>query len=342
MTLDKIKRTVSSTEYDFLRTNPHLGNNIILLGLGGSHAYGTNTETSDLDVRGIALNSKSEILTHRNPFEQFVNEETDTVIYGFNKMIGLLTDNNPNTIEILGLDDSQYLYLSPIGKELVDNAHIFLSKKSVKTFGGYANQQLYRLNQLCKHQMAQDELEAHILKTMNFTMDSFAEHYADFSGGLNLYVDKSHREELVSEIFCDINLSHYPLRDLNSLMNDFTNIIRSYNKVGQRNSKAKEHGKIGKHMMHLVRLYFMVFDILEKHEIVTHREKEHDFLMEIRFGKYIDENNQVKPEFFDIVKKLEAHLVKLAASSTLPERPNYEIIDKFQMSVNERVINGLI
>ena len=58
MNLEQIKQKVNSTEYDFLRTNDHLGNNIILLGLGGSYSYGTNIETSDLDVRGCALNKK--------------------------------------------------------------------------------------------------------------------------------------------------------------------------------------------------------------------------------------------------------------------------------------------
>ncbi len=37
---------IQTTEYDFLRTNEHLGDRIMLLGLGGSHAYGTNNEGS--------------------------------------------------------------------------------------------------------------------------------------------------------------------------------------------------------------------------------------------------------------------------------------------------------
>ena len=63
MNIEEIKYKVASDEYSFLRDNPYLGSNIILLGLGGSHAYGTNVDTSDLDVRGCALNSKEEILT---------------------------------------------------------------------------------------------------------------------------------------------------------------------------------------------------------------------------------------------------------------------------------------
>lgn len=36
------KNIIKSKQYDFLRTNEHLGDKIILLGLGGSWAYGTN------------------------------------------------------------------------------------------------------------------------------------------------------------------------------------------------------------------------------------------------------------------------------------------------------------
>ena len=44
------KQLLQTKEYDFLRTNEHLGDNIILLGLGGSHAYGTNNEDSDVEI----------------------------------------------------------------------------------------------------------------------------------------------------------------------------------------------------------------------------------------------------------------------------------------------------
>ena len=80
MTIDKIKNKINSDEYSFLRDNYRLKENIILLGLGGSHAYGTETEGSDLDVRGIALNSKSDILGLDKGFEQFTNSDTDTVV----------------------------------------------------------------------------------------------------------------------------------------------------------------------------------------------------------------------------------------------------------------------
>ena len=62
MEIKEIREIIKSREYDFLRNNKHLGNNIILLTVGGSHAYGLNKEGSDLDIRGCAVNSKKEIL----------------------------------------------------------------------------------------------------------------------------------------------------------------------------------------------------------------------------------------------------------------------------------------
>lgn len=89
MNIQEIKNTLKTKDYDFLRTNKNLGNNIIILTLGGSYAYGMNKEGSDLDVRGIALNSKSDVLLGTD-FDQVVDVNTDTTIYSFNKMMDIV------------------------------------------------------------------------------------------------------------------------------------------------------------------------------------------------------------------------------------------------------------
>lgn len=343
MTTEEIRQKINTEEYNFLRTDPHLTHNrLILLGLGGSYAYGTNVETSDLDIRGVTLNSKEEILTNQN-FEQFIDNTTDTVIYSFNKIISLLTNANPNVIEILGLKPEHYLYISPIGQELLNNKKLFISKKCIQTFGGYANQQLYRLRQLEKHQMEQSKLEEHILKTLQFMKTDFNTTYSQIKDdSLNLYIDKSDREEMETEIYMDVKLTHYPLRDYLSMWNSLQNVTSQYNKIGKRNKNAMEHDKIAKHMMHLVRLYLMCFDLLDNAEINTYREKEHDFLMEIRNGKYITEDNEVLPEFYDLVDEYEKKLARLKDTTRIPNKPDYDKINKFMMDVNERVIKNKI
>lgn len=337
MNLEQIKSKVASSEYDFLRTDKSLGSHIVLLGLGGSHAYGTSNENSDLDLRGIATNSKRNILIG-NDFEQVVDEETDTTIYSFDKIIDLFCSCNPNTIELLGLKKEHYLYLSPIGEEIIENRNMFLSKKAVQTFGGYANSQLRRLENKSARLVSQSEMEKHILKSIEHASVDFKERYFTMpDDAIKLYIDKAVQEGYDTEIFMDVVLTHYPLRDFKDFWSEMHAIVKSYSKIGKRNTKAIEHSKLGKHMMHLVRLYFMCFDILEYGEICTYREKEHDFLMEIRNGRYLDENRQPTQEFYGIVDKLEQRLDYLKDHTNLPETVDMELVNDFKASVNERI-----
>jgi len=62
MTTEQIREMLQSLAYEFLRSDEHLKGKIIFLMLGGSYSYGTNVETSDVDIRGCALNSRSDLL----------------------------------------------------------------------------------------------------------------------------------------------------------------------------------------------------------------------------------------------------------------------------------------
>ena len=340
MKVEDIKNKLNNNKYDFLRSNNYLNNNIILLGLGGSYAYGTNIDDSDIDIRGITLNTKKEILTCEE-FEQFIDKETDTVIYSFNKIIKLLCNCNPNVVEILGLKPEHYLYVRPIGKELLNNAHLFLSKKAIHSFGGYAAAQLHKLSNKAVRQVEQSQREQHILNSINNAAYTFPEKYFQFNeDNIKLYIDKSQQEEYNTEIFMDINLKHYPLRDYKSMWSEMNNIVKDYAKIGKRNKNAITHNKLGKHMMHLIRLYMMCLDILEKEQIVTYREAEHDLLMDIRNGKYLDGNDQPIPDFYEMVDEYEKKLDYAKLNTNLPDNPDYKKINDFVMSVNERVVKG--
>jgi predicted nucleotidyltransferase len=335
--IDRIDEKILTPDYDFLRKEP-LGENIILLGLGGSYAYGTNIETSDIDIRGIATHSAGDILT-RGGFEQVTDEKTDTVIYSLEKIFNLLSNCNPNTIEMLGLEPWQYIYVSDVCKRLIQNADMFLSRRVVHSFGGYATAQLRRLDNKAVRTVKQAKREAHILASIENAKYTFPDKYFSYpEDAISLYIDDSPQEEYDTEIFMDINLKHYPLRDYKSMWSEMHNIVKDYNKLGKRNRNAIEHGKIAKHMMHLVRLYLMAFDILEQGKIITYRRKDHDFLMSIRNGDYIDENNQPKKEFYDIVDEYDDRLNYLKDHNDLPPKPDYDRIRKFLIDVNASIV----
>jgi predicted nucleotidyltransferase len=339
MTVEQIKELLNGDEYDFLKTNPHLGKNIIMLGLGGSHAYGTNVEGSDVDIRGIALNTKMDVLGGGG-FEQVVHEATDTTIYSLNKIIGLLSNCNPNTIEMLGLKPEHYLWLSPVGQELLSNRKMFLSKRALYSFGGYATAQLRRLDNKSMRTLEQAQQEKHILNSIITASYVWPEKYQCFGENdfVNLYLDDSDQDNYDKEIFMDIHLTHYPLRDYKSMWSDMKNILSDYAKIGQRNKKAIEHGKIAKHMMHLIRLYLMCIDILEKEEIITYREADLDYLMSIRYGKFLDENGHPIDGFYDIINEFENRMNYAAENTSLPDKPDHKKIKDFQMDINERIV----
>ena len=90
MTAEDIKKIIQGQEYDFLRTNEHLGDRIGMLYLGGSISYGTNLQgKGDVDLRGFSFEKKEELIGYKK-FEEIVETETDTTIYAFNKFISFL------------------------------------------------------------------------------------------------------------------------------------------------------------------------------------------------------------------------------------------------------------
>ena len=120
---------------------------------------------------------------------------------------------------LLGLSPDNYLYLNDIGQMLLDNKRLFLSKRAIQSFGGYADAQLRRLqNALARDTFPQSEKEQHIFNSVKNAMYSF---------------------------------------------NSSSNVVKDYDKIGKRNKK-KYDLHLNKHAMHLIRLFMMAIDILEK------------------------------------------------------------------------------
>lgn len=337
MYLGNIRKLVAGPDYDFLRENEHLKGRIMLLTLGGSHAYGTNIETSDVDIRGVALNQRTELLG-LSQFEQTEDRKTDTVVYRFRKMASLLLACNPNVIEMLGCKPEQYLVLTEAGHLLRNNRKLFLSRRAANTFCGYASQQLRRLeNYLARNAPAQAEREGYILKSMERTATDFQYKFEPMGeGSVHLYTAPSRREGFEEEVFADVSLSHYPARDLAGVLNDLSKAINSFD-INHRNRKKNE-GHLNKHAMHLIRLLLTCLDILEKEEVITCREADLPLLMGIRRGEYMQEDGSFRPEFFEILSDLEKRVEYARENTSLPAEPDRGRVEELVMAINEIAI----
>lgn len=331
---------INTSEYNFLREHERLGDRIILLGLGGSHAYGTDNEDSNIDIRGITLNLPSDLIG-LTEFEQYEDRKTDTVIYAFRKIVKLLLECNPNVCEILGLDDEQYLIKRNLGQEILDHKEIFLSKRAAKSFGGYAGAQLRRLqNAIARDSMPQTERERHILNSVKHALEDFQRRYDDFEkGSIHLYIDKAENPEFDTEIFVDAAYKHLPLRDYERMCSVMHHVVKDYDKIGKRNKK-KDDNHLNKHAMHLIRLFMMGIDILEKGQINTNRKQDLDLLMKIRRGGFQREDKTFDSEFYEILSDYEGRLEKAVSVSKLPDNPDMERVEAFVEYINKRAIEG--
>jgi len=113
----------------------------------GSHAYGTNTPHSDLDIRGIYLPSIDECLS-LNELPDFYDREKDILIFPLQKFFRLLSRSNPSVIEWLYVDEKDILEMTHPGQRIRENRELFLSKEIYDRFKGYALSEFGRLEKL--------------------------------------------------------------------------------------------------------------------------------------------------------------------------------------------------
>lgn len=129
----------------------------ILLTKVGSHSYGINTTTSDLDYKGIFIAPKAYYLGLKkieqkdrgweqdsNSFPQ-LNGVKDLVFYELRKYLELAQAANPNILELLFESAEFYEYIHAVGQKLLDHRELFLSKKIKYSYSGYAYAQIRKI-----------------------------------------------------------------------------------------------------------------------------------------------------------------------------------------------------
>lgn len=227
------KELIKTKDYDFLRENEDI-KNLMLLTVAGSYGAGLNTENSDVDIRGVAYNTKKNLLG-LDDFQQFIDKNTDTEVYSFSKIVTLLLKNNPNILELFGNRNENYIYLSEHGQLLKDNINLFLSQAAIKSFSGYAIAQIRRLqNALSRNSFSEMSKMENIRKILQNNIIHFKQTYTDFnSNSIQFSVNND------CELLTNVNLKNYPVKDLVSIWSEMNSIIKSFEKVGHRNNKKR-------------------------------------------------------------------------------------------------------
>lgn len=338
--------------------------NLIVKMQAGSHAYGTNIETSDEDFRGIFCAEPVQI---RTPFFR-INEasdtsEEDTKFYEVSKFLQLYTDCNPNIVELLWTDNSDIVSWTPAYMHLRKYREDLLSSKAAFTFSGYALAQLKRIKGHNKwisnpqvetppHQVDYVSLvqwfgkEKQIklnLRDIQFNRnhrlipyggDIFglmpATGYSPYNfdtGALNTTFEEDHHLLGVPIAILKFNREVYKT-DLEK-WNQYWEWKRNRNKT--RSELEEKYTYDTKHAMHLVRLLRMGVEILRDQKVIVKRPDAQE-LLSIRYGAWT--YDQLVKYAEDMDKEVREVWYK---KTPLPKKPNIHLAATVLMAIQDMV-----
>lgn len=139
---------VSEQEREELRKNSPVPNGCIFQVIAGSHAYSTNVEGSDFDLKGIYLQDPEDVLN--NGYREQITINKDEVYYELRRFLDLACGGNPTMMELAWSPEDCILYKHPVMDMLIVNRTKLLSKSCKHSYGGYSWSQISKANGLEK------------------------------------------------------------------------------------------------------------------------------------------------------------------------------------------------
>lgn len=129
-----------------------VSNNLCLLSIGGSYAYGVSTDLSDTDLIGVVIPPKEYVYPqkilgydHVEKFDDYQQHhinyngtEYDVKLYSLPRLFLLAEQGNPNILDFILGPEHCNVYCDEFGKAIRDIGQEFLSKSSVPRYIGFA------------------------------------------------------------------------------------------------------------------------------------------------------------------------------------------------------------
>lgn len=277
--------------------------NTILKVLWGSQAFGTAGPNSDVDIRGVCIPPAC-YLVGLSHFDQHEDREAEVVIYGLARFVELALANNPNMLDILWAEDDHVLSIDAYGQALRSVRVQFLSRKVARTYAGYAEDQLKRIETHYRwlhdppdHQPVPAEFGA----------------VRNQKGGLR---------------FPDTHME----RAYHNALKHWQNYVHwRANRNPDRAAREQHFGYDTKHAAHLLRLYRMGIEILQE-GVVRVRRPDAAWLREVLNGRYS------YPELMDLVADLRTDLAAAEQVSSLPAAPDADAIEALVVDLHLRAL----
>jgi len=290
--------------------------NTLILAKRGSDAHGTyippaeSMGTDDKDILGVVLPPLEWYFGLRQwEGAESMKGEWDVVLYEFRKFFSLLKKQNPNVLSVLWLRKEDYLYLSPIGNEIIWNRSMFRSRKAAyDAFVGYAYGQLKRMTHFSmvmydELRKVEDEMERRGINMQNPKPRT------------NMILGGPDRVHQVSDDVLIGWRKQLKGKGFSGYMGE------------KRMALVKDFGYDTKNAAHLIRLLNMGIEYLQTGLLTVRREHDRDLILGIKRGEYkLEQVQKMAEERFVLCKAARE-------TSCLPETIDDEWLEKFLMSL---------
>lgn len=304
----------------------------ILLVKHGSHAYGLNVPTSDLDVKGVCIPPKNHYLGFVNRFEQHERMESkrsgvDSVVYSLAKFARLAADANPNIIEVLFVDDEDIVRMDNSGEQLRIARDEFISKRVKFTFSGYAHSQLKRIK---THRAWLLDPPKEPPSRREFGLPDCVKVSQSELGAFEAAV----RDGIEVQLLADVLTLFTREKQYQAAKQRWDQYVGWKN--GRNPARAELEAKFGydtKHGMHLIRLMRMCNEILSTGRVLVRRYDKED-LLAIRRGERTYDSIVEEAELLD------ARCESLYATSTLRREPSMIRLDRIVIEITEKYLRN--
>ena len=301
--------------------------NIIIKMKFGSHLYGTATEDSDLDFKGVFLPTKEQILLNRVPKSynaqtksnndaKNTSDDIDTEIYSLQYFIKLACEGQTVALDMLHAPPDMILENSVIWMNIVGNREKFYTK-NLKAFVGYARRQAAKYG-IKGGRLNAAERVINILKACN-PDERISTIWKYLPEGEHLYFIEDNpngiqQYQVCGKIIQETQKIGYTLEIL----------TKFYDEYGKRARQAAENKGIDwKAISHAMRAAYQVQELLSDGTI-TFPLRQAKFLLAIKNGE-LDYQKEVSPYLESLMDEVE----KLSEVSKLPEKPDRKFWDRF-------------
>lgn len=325
---------------------------ILVKAIAGSHLFGTATENSDHDYKGVFLPEAEQIIlgnysdtvrkTTGTGITRNTKDDVDSELYSLRKFLLMIENGDTAALELLFTPETHIIEKHPIWDEIVSIRDSLLSKK-VNALIGYIRQQsnkygikgsrMGELNNVLKILKAAEKKHDFTNPKLKHSWEELKLEFAEFQHVhlIDLALDK--KNNLTIEAF-DILGSKF------SLDTPFSVCVKSlsdkYKAYGQRAREAANNSGIDwKAISHCLRCGIQGIELMETGNItLPHTEENRTFLLKVKKGEM--KYKEVEP----IIEKTLDDLEKAAKLSKLPDRLDKQYLDSILLKYYRKVING--